>query len=82
MDGATLPEPAQHRLDSTVTTWARQSLEISGLEQPVFFRFLHELAHLIHDYRHDERVALAEDTEEYLRDAQRLAAHAVRVRLG
>ena len=76
VDGATLPEPAQHRLDSNVTTWARQSLEISGLEQPVFFRFLHELAHLIHDYRHDERVALAEDTEEYLLDAQRLAAHA------
>ena len=46
------------------------------IEQPVFFRFLHELAHLIHDYRHDERVALAEDTEEYLLDAQRLAAHA------
>ena len=76
VDGATLPEPAQQRLDSTMTAWARQSLEISGLEQPAFFRFLHELAHLIHDYRHDERVALAEDTEDYHLDAQRLAGHA------
>ena len=76
VDGATLPEPAQQRLHTTVTTWARQSLEISGLDEPAFFRFLHELARLIDDYRRDERIALAEDTEEYLRDAQRLAGHA------
>ena len=75
-DGVTLPELAQQRLDTTVTTWARQSLEISDLGQPAFFRFLHELARLIDDYRDDERMALAEDTEAYLLDAQRLAGHA------
>ena len=76
VDGAILPEPAQQRLDTTVTTWARQSLEISGLDEPAFFRFLHELARLIDNYRRDERIALAEDAEEYLLDAQRLAGHA------
>ena len=75
-DDVTLPEPAQQRLDTTVATWARQSLEISGLGQPTFFRFLHELARLIDAYSGDERIALAEDTEEYLLDAQRLAGHA------
>ena len=76
VDGATLPESAQQRLNATVTTRARQSLEISGLEQPAFFRFLDKLAHLIDDYRDDERISLAEDTEEYLLDAQRLAGYA------
>ena len=76
VDDVTLPEPAQQRLDTTVTTWARQSLEISGLGQPAFFRFLDELIHLIDDYRRDERIALAEDTEDYLLDAQRLAGYA------
>lgn len=76
VEGATLPEPAQDRLDWTVMAWARRALEISGLDEPAFFRFLHDLAHLIHGYRDDERVALAEDTEDYLRDAHRLAGHA------
>ena len=76
VDGVTLPEPAQQRLDTTVTTWAQRSLEISGLDGPAFFRFLHKLAGLIEDYRDEERIALAEDTEEYLLDAQRLAGHA------
>ena len=76
VDGVTLPEAAQQRLDTTVTTWARRSRAISGLDEPAFFQFLHELARLIDDYRRDERIALAEDTEEYLLDAQRLAGHA------
>ena len=75
VEGVTLPELAQQRLDTTVTTWARQALEISGLDEPAFFRFLHELTRLIDDYRRDERMALAEDIEEYLLDAQRLAGH-------
>ena len=75
VEGATLPEPAQQRLEATVTTWARQALETSGLDEPAFFQFLHELTHLIDDYRDDERMALAEDTEDYLLDAQRLAGH-------
>ncbi len=76
VEGPTLPEPAQQRLNATVTAWARESLEMSGLEQPEFFRFLRDLALLIDDYRDDESVALAEDTEDYLRDAQRLAGYA------
>ena len=76
VDGETLPEPVQRQLDTTVTTWARQALEMSGLDEPAFFQFLHELALMIDDYRRDERIALAEDTEEYLLDAQRLAGYA------
>ena len=75
VEGVTLPEPAQQRLDTTMTTWARQALEISGLDEKAFFGFLHELTRLIDDYRRDERMALAEDTEEYLLDAQRLTGH-------
>lgn len=76
VESATLPEPTAQRLDATVTAWARQSLEISDLDEPEFFRFLRDLALLIDDYRDDERVALAEDTEDYLRDAHRLAGYA------
>ena len=76
VDDATLPEPAQQRLDTTVTTWARRSLELSGLDEPAFLRFLHELTHLIDAYRRDERIALADDAEDYLLDAQRLAGYA------
>lgn len=73
VDGSTLPAPVQRRRHAAVTTWARQSLEISGVDEPAFFRFLFELALLIDDYRGDERIALADDAEEYLLDAQRLA---------
>ena len=76
VDDVTLPEPAQQRLHTTVKTWARQALEISGLDEPTFLRFLHELAHLIDTYRDDERIALADDAEDYLLDAQRLAGYA------
>lgn len=76
MDGATLTEAAQERLHTTVTTWARRSLEMSGLDEPAFLRFLHELAHMIDNHRDGERLALVEDTEEYLLDALRLAGHA------
>ena len=59
-----------------MTTWARRSLEISGLDEPAFLRFLHELTHLIDAYRRDERIALADDAEDYLLDARRLAGYA------
>ena len=72
-DGVALSKLAQDRLHATVTTWARRSLEISDLDEPAFHRFLWELTRLIDDYRNDERIALAEDAEEYLLDAQRLA---------
>ena len=72
-DDVPLSKPAQDRLHATVTTWARRSLEISDLDEPAFHRFLWELTRLIDDYRNDERIALAEDAEEYLLDAQRLA---------
>lgn len=75
-DAETLPQSAQEQLRATVANWARASLEASGLDEPAFFRFLGELALLVDDYRRDERMALAEDVEEYLRDAQRLAWYA------
>ncbi|MYD07368.1 MAG: hypothetical protein F4X07_10460 [Acidimicrobiaceae bacterium] len=76
VDDVTLPEPAQQRLNATVKTWARQALEISGLDEAAFLRFLYELTHLIDAYRRDERIALADDAEDYLLDAQRLAGYA------
>ena len=75
-DAETLSQSAQEQLHATVTNWARGALEASGLEEPAFFRFLGELALLIDDYRRDERMALAEDAEDYLLDAQRLARYA------
>ncbi len=75
-DGVPLSKLARDRLHATVTTWAGRSLEISGLDEPTFLRFLSELTGLIEDYRDGERIALAEDTEQYLFDAQRLAGYA------
>lgn len=76
VDGGTLTKPAADELHATVATWARRSLEVSDLDEPAFFRFLSKLILLIGDYRQDERIALAEDAEEYLRDAQRLGQYA------
>lgn len=75
-DGVPLSPPARDRLHATVTAWAGRSLEISGLDQPAFYRFLWELTLMIEDYRDYERIALAEDAEQYLFDAQRLAGYA------
>ncbi len=72
----TLTKPATEELHATVGSWARQSLEVSDLDEPAFFRFLGKLTLLIGDYRQDERMALADDAEAYLLDAQRLAGYA------
>ena len=74
--GGTLTKPAAEALHTTVAAWARRSLEVSDLDEPAFFRFLSELTLLIGDYRRDERIALTNDAEEYLRDAQRLGQYA------
>lgn len=74
--GQTIPKPAQDQLHATMTTWARRSLDVSSLDERAFLGFLSELTLLIDDYRRDERIALAEDAEEYLLDAQRLAGYA------
>ena len=71
--GELLPEAAQAQLRSVLTRWAQQALTMSGLDEPAFFVFLGKLARLIDDNRRGERVALAEDVEEYLLDAQALA---------
>ncbi len=75
--GGTLSKPATEELHATVAAWARRSLEVSDLDEPAFLRFLSELTLLIGYYRRDERIALADDAEEYLRDAQRLSQYAV-----
>ena len=74
--GERLPAAARDRLRAVLTGWALQSLEFSGMDEPALFRFLSELVSLIEDYRSDERIALAEDAEEYLRDAQALVRDA------
>ena len=76
VDARTLTQSAQEELHATIIAWSQRSLEVSGLDEPAFFRFLSELTLLIGDYRRDERIALAEDAEEYLGDAQRLGRYA------
>ena len=74
--GERLPAPRRERLGVVLGQRARRSLDMSGMDEPKFFEFLGKLAELIHDYRSDERIALSEDAQEYLRDAERLAGHA------
>lgn len=74
--GERLPTPRRERLRAILGQRARRSLDASDLDEPKFFEFLGKLAGLIHDYWSDERVALSEDAQEYLRDAEKLAGHA------
>ena len=75
-NGEQLPEPARDRLRVVLALWGRRALEISGVDEPDLFKFIGELTGLIDDYRRDERIALAEDAEQYLLDAQALARDA------
>ncbi len=75
-DAGTLTKSAQEELHVTMRAWSQRSLEVSDLDKPSFFRFLSKLTLLIGDYRNDERIALAEDAEDYLLDAQRLCQYA------
>ena len=74
--GEPLPEPARDRLRVVLGLWGRRALEMSGVDEPRLFEFIGELTALIEDYRRDERVALAEDAEQYLLDAEALARDA------
>ena len=76
VDEETLPESALEELHATVRAWSQRSLVVSGLDEPAFFWFLSKLILLVDDYRRDERIALGEDAEEYLLEAQRLARDA------
>ena len=74
--GKPLSDAAQRCLRATQARWARKALKMSGMDEAGLFAFLRELAALIDEYQRDERLALADDAEEYLRDALRLAMHA------
>ncbi len=74
--GEALPRAARDRLDAVLSRWARRALEMSAVAEPAFFTFLRDLVGSISEYRHHERIALAEDAEQYLFDAQALARHA------
>ena len=74
--GESLPEQAHARLDVALSRRALRSLESSGLDEQAFFEFLSKLVALALNYRIDERIALAEDAERYIEDAQELAYHA------
>ena len=68
------PSEAAHSTLRTVRAkWARRALAMSGLDEPALFKFLGELISLIIEYRGRERISLAEDAEEYVRDAEELA---------
>lgn len=74
--GEPLPEEAQRRLDGVLHRRALRSLGSSGLEEPTLFEFLSQLVALASSYRTEERIAPAEDAEEYIWDTQWLAYHA------
>ncbi len=71
--GQELSDAAYSRLKSVRAKRARRALAMSGLEEPALFSFLGELIRLITKYRRNERISLAEDADEYLRDAENLA---------
>ena len=74
--GKPLSDTAQRCLRATQARWARKALKMSEMDEAGLFAFLGELAALIDEYRSDERLALADDAEQYVRDAIRLAMHA------
>ncbi len=76
LSGESLSKPARDQLRTVLTDWAQRALEMSGVAEPAFFEFLGRLVGLINEYRADERIALAEDAEQYLLDAQALAGYA------
>ena len=71
--GEEFSEAAQSTLHTVRARWARRALDMAGLEEPALFQFLGKLARLITEYRRGERISLAVDLEEYLRDAEELA---------
>ena len=74
--GEPLPEEARSRLGGVLHSRALRSLESSDLDEQALFEFLRKLVALAANYRVDERIALAEDAEEYILDTQVLAHHA------
>ena len=64
-----LPESARNALQGLLAQRAQRALRMSGVDEPVFFGFVGKLTGLTQDYRADERIALAEDAEQDLRDA-------------
>ena len=74
--GESQPEPDRARLGAVLPLWAQRALKMSGVDEAGLFSFIGKLTELIRDYRQDERIALAEDAERYLSDAQALARNA------
>ena len=74
--GDALPERARDQLHAVLSHWAQRALAMSGVAEPALFTFLRDLVGLIGEYRFHERIALAEDAEQYLFDAQALARYA------
>ena len=64
--GQSLSESASKELDNLLAQRTKRVLRISGVDEPALFRFVNRLTRMIHDYRDDERFALAEDTEQDL----------------
>ena len=74
--GEPLLESARDQLRTVLGQWGRRALDMSGVDEPGLFKFIAELTSLIDNYQRDERIALAEDAEQYLLDAQALARDA------
>ena len=68
-----LPDAEHNALQELLAQRAQRALRMSGVDEPAFFGFVSKLTGMIQDYRIDERVALAEDTEQDLWDASTFA---------
>ena len=70
-----LSESVRNELQDLLAQRAQRALRMSGVDQPAFYGFVSKLTRLMHDYRVDERIALAEETEQDLWDATMFAHH-------
>lgn len=71
--GQTLSESASNELQELLTQRAKRALRTSSVDETSFFNFVYELTQLIEEYRRRERIALAEDAEQDLREMTHLA---------
>ena len=71
--GQGLSELTSSELQDLLAHRAQRALHISGVDEPALFGFVGELTRLIHAYRADERISLAEDAEQDLWDTGEFA---------
>lgn len=71
--GHGLSEPANGELHTVLAHLARRALDFASVDEPAFFDFVGKLIELAHTYRADERITLADDTEQDIWEALNFA---------